>query len=107
MADWIEARLFQAEAALQSLPNDTASQGTGWLGILNHLRETAISPALTDTTDVGSLDARVNLLFRERAFWLFLTGHRQGDMRRLIRQYQRDEGAVYPVGPYDAGSGSF
>ena len=29
------------------------------------------------------------MLFRERAFWMYLTGHRLGDMRRLIRQYGR------------------
>jgi len=42
----------------------------------------------------------VDLLFRERAFWLFLTGHRQGDLRRLIRQYGRSQSDVYPIGLY-------
>ncbi|MHB2033881.1 MAG: RagB/SusD family nutrient uptake outer membrane protein [Gemmatimonadaceae bacterium] len=107
LASGIEARLDQAEAALHDNPNDTTSHGSGWLGILNHLRETAMSPALPDTTDPGSPAARVNLLFRERAFWLFVTGHRQGDMRRLIRLWGRDESTVYPVGQYDAGMGSF
>ena len=107
VADWVEARLIQAEAALQAAPDDTSSQATGWLGIRNHLRETAITPALPDTTDPGSFDARVDLLFRERALWLFLTGHRLGDLRRLIRQYGRDQSTVFPVGPYDAGSGTF
>ena len=103
LADWIEARLIQAEGALHAAPNDTTSQGTGWLGMLNHLRETGISPGLPDTTDPGTFDARVNLLYRERAFWLFLTGHRQGDMRRLVRQHNRNQNWVYPTGPYDAG----
>ncbi|MBX6331936.1 MAG: hypothetical protein IRY91_08815 [Gemmatimonadaceae bacterium] len=57
--------------------------------------------------DPGTPDARVNLLFRERAFWLFLTGHRQGDMRRLIRQYGRDPDTVYPVGGYRGGAGTY
>lgn len=35
-------------------------------------------------------------MFRERAFWLFLTGHRLEDMRRLIRQYGRDQANVFP-----------
>ncbi|MHB2033378.1 MAG: RagB/SusD family nutrient uptake outer membrane protein [Gemmatimonadaceae bacterium] len=107
LASGIEARLDQAEAALHDNPDDTASHGSGWLGILNHLRETAINPALPDTTDPGSSAARLDLLFRERAFWLFVTGHRQGDMRRLIRVWGRDESSVYPVGQYDAGIGSF
>jgi len=47
---------------------------------------------LAALTDPGTAEARVDLLFRERAFWFFLTGHRQGDLRRLIRQYGRFAG---------------
>ena len=39
-------------------------------------------------------------MFRERAFWLYGTGTRLGDMRRLIRQYGRDQSTVFPVGAY-------
>jgi len=42
----------------------------------------------------------VNLLFRERAFWMYLTGQRLGDMRRLIRNYGRHAENVYPTGLY-------
>jgi hypothetical protein len=42
----------------------------------------------------------VNLLFRERGFWLFLTGQRQGALRRLIRQYGRTQETVYPIGAH-------
>jgi len=101
VADWVEARLIEAEAALQ------AGDVTSWLAKLNHLRETAISPALPDTTDPGTPDARVDLLFRERAFWLFLTGHRQGDLRRLIRQYGRVQNQIYPTGLYPGGPGAY
>lgn len=106
VADWTEARLIQAEAALQA--HDT----TTWLTLLNHLRETATVPgqttALSDTTDPGTDTARVSLTFRERAYWLFLTGHRQGDLRRLIRQYERRQDQVYPVGRYLApGAGQY
>ncbi len=101
MASGTEARLIEAEAALQ------AGDVGGWIGILNHLRRTAwtmIEPSaggpLPDLVDPGSPDARVDLLFRERAFWLFLTGHRQGDLRRLIRQYGRTSDQVYPFGLY-------
>jgi hypothetical protein len=101
LADWIEARLIESEVALQ------AGDTTTWLGKLNYLRETAITPALPDTTDPGSPDRRVNLLFRERAFWLFLTGQRQGDMRRLIRQYGRTPDSVYPHGTYPGAVSSY
>jgi len=101
LADWEEARLIEAEAALKAGDLNT------WLGKLNHLRESAISPALPDTTDPGTPDARVNLTFRERAFWLYLTAHRQGDLRRLIRQYGRSQGVVFPAGLYRGSKGSY
>jgi hypothetical protein len=101
LADWVEARLIEAEAALQ------AGDVTTWLGKLNHLRQTARTPALPDTTDPGTDASRVDLLFRERAFWLFLTGHRQGDLRRLVRQYGRDVESIYPTGLYAGANGGY
>jgi hypothetical protein len=99
VASGIEARLIQAEAAYHGV-----ATGTGdWLAQLNVLRQTAITPALPVLSDPGSSPddtARVNLLFRERAYWLFLTGQRQGDLRRLIRSYQLDQTLVYPTGAY-------
>lgn len=100
IANGAEARLIEAEAALQANKNDATTTGTGWLGVLNTLRASAIAPALQPLADPGSFDARVNLLFRERAFWTFLTGHRQGDMRRLVRQYGRAQNTVFPTGLY-------
>ncbi|MGH7720366.1 MAG: hypothetical protein ACREON_16165 [Gemmatimonadaceae bacterium] len=58
---------------------------------------------LPPLTDPGTLATRVDLMFRERAFWLYGTGHRHGDLRRLVRQYQRDAGSVFPTGPYYKG----
>ena len=96
LADGIEARLIEAEAALHD--HDAAT----WASILNTLRATAGTtaiPALSaDSTTTASDSLRINVMFRERAFWMFGTGHRQGDMRRLIRQYQRAPANVYPVG---------
>ena len=103
MVTGIEARLIESEAALQANRNDTSPTGTGWLGILNTLRATAITPAMAPLADPGSFDARVNLLSRERAFWLYGTGHRMGDLRRLLRQYGRAEAQTWPKGPYKAG----
>ena len=93
----IEARLIEAEALLQ------AGDAAGALGRLNDLRATAITPALAPLTDPGSGDARVSQLFRERAFWMYLTGHRLGDMRRLVRQYGRATESVFPTGIYRLG----
>jgi len=103
LASGIEARLIEAEAALR------AGDVSGWLEKLNHLRRTAwttITPAvsgpLADLEDPGSDAARVDLLFRERAFWLYLTGQRQGDLRRLLGHYGRRQEQIYPVGAYTA-----
>jgi len=100
VADGIEARLIEAEAMLQN------GDGPGMVNALNALRADAGNngnfnlPALTDP---GTTDGRVDLLFRERAFWLFATGHRLGDMRRLVRQYGRPANTVFPTGPYFKG----
>jgi hypothetical protein len=93
IASGIEARLIEAEAALQA-------GGGNWLSILNDLRATAIDPPMEPLMDPGTQDARVDLLFSERAFWLFGTGHRMGDLRRLLRQYGRSQNDTYPVGHY-------
>jgi starch-binding outer membrane protein, SusD/RagB family len=94
LADGIEARLIQAEAALRA-----GTPGPAF-ATLNALRATEGLAALTDP---GSDVARTNLLFRERAFWMWGTSHRLGDMRRLVRQYSRPQDTVFPVGEYHKG----
>lgn len=111
LADGVEARLIQAEALLK------AGNAT-WLDTLNALRAnvstlesgryadfTTVSATdsvtvstLAPLVDPGNAAARVDMLFRERAFWLYATGHRLGDMRRLIRDYARTAATVFPVG---------
>lgn len=95
LATGIEARLIEAEALLAN--NDV----TGWLGKLNAARATVTG--LTPLTDPGSTAARVDLLFRERAFWMYFTSHRVGDLRRLVRQYGRAANSVWPSGNYFKG----
>ena len=95
MAGGVEARLIDAEAALQS------GNVTSWLAIHNALRATVVG--LAPLTDPGTTPTRVDLHFRERAFWLFLTGHRQGDMRRLVRDYGRGPETVFPTGLWREG----
>jgi hypothetical protein len=98
VATGAEARLIEAEA-------DLRAGGTGtpnWLTIINTLRGTT-TPALPGLADPGATPARENLLFKERAYWLWLTSHRLGDMRRLVRQYGRAVNTVFPAGNYFKG----
>jgi hypothetical protein len=97
----IQARLIEAEAALRGTTPANA------VTILNSIRSSittlpgvggAISlPALTDP---GTQEGRIDLLFRERAFWNWGLGQRLGDLRRLVRQYNRPASAVFPSGAY-------
>lgn len=96
LASGVEARLIEAEAALHD--NDP----TTWLGILNGLRSAAISPALSPLSDPGPT-TRLDTLFKERAFWMYLTGHRLGDMRRLVRRYGRSDTTVFAHGVHPLG----
>lgn len=98
----IDARLVEAEVALR---NGNAS----WLTTLNALR--AAPPKLGDVqpavmaalVDPGNADARLNLLFREKAYWTFSRGQRLGDLRRLIRQYGRTAANTFPQGVHYKG----
>ncbi|HEY8062446.1 MAG TPA: hypothetical protein VID74_06600 [Gemmatimonadales bacterium] len=114
IATGVEARLIEAEAAL------AAGDATTWLNTLNALRANAAlypktfpavfplpptgssflpgftqPPPLVDPVDPA---ARVDMMFRERAFWLYLTDHRMGDLRRLVTQYGRSAADVFPGG---------
>ena len=91
IASGAEARLIEAEVELQK-GNPTA--------FLQKINEARAFADLTPVSDPGSPDTRVDLLFRERAFTLFATSHRLGDMRRLVRQYNRDPESVFPTGNY-------
>lgn len=100
----VDARLIEAEVAL--------SQGDAvtWLSILNTLRTgpTQLSVGLTVSgmtplLDPVTPDARLSLQFREKAFWTFGRGERLGDMRRLVRQYQRPANTVFPEGTFFKG----
>ncbi len=113
----VEARLIEAEALLM--------QGdANWLAALNQLRTTCVTsigcitpapagtgmvsglPPLDDPApgaplaDTAARTLRLNIVLTERAYWLFLTGHRQGDLRRFVRNYHRPQNTMYPVGRY-------
>ncbi len=95
LATGIEARMIEAEAAL------AVSNFTGFIALLNGARTTVTG--LTPLTDPGTEAGRVDLLFRERAFWFWLTAHRLGDLRRLVRHYGRGAETVFPTGAYFKG----
>ncbi len=112
LASGVEARLIEAEALYQT------GQYDAMLAKLNTLRTSAASltaglypgqkqvftpatlAALPATAAADANTARATL-FAERAYWLFNTGHRQGDLRRLARApYNLATNKVFPSGPY-------
>jgi len=120
LASGVEARLVEAEAAMNR------GDGVTMIAKLNSLRAqvaallpllypeqrqvfpapTAGAPTLAPLVDPVTPDARRALLFRERAFWLYATGHRLGDLRREVRNYGLPQTSVFPTGPYFRASGS-
>jgi hypothetical protein len=96
LADGIEARLIEAEARVQG---GTQADRDAMFALLNTLRATGMAtPIAAMPTAPTTQAAAVDMLFSERAKWLWLTGHRLGDMRRLLRQYGRAQNTVFPIG---------
>jgi hypothetical protein len=95
VANYVDAQLILAESQL-------AANDAGWLATLNALRAGPTNiGAITITgmaplTDPGNASARLDLLFRERAFWTFGRGQRLGDLRREIRVYNKTAAQVFP-----------
>ncbi len=98
LASGTEARLIEAEAAL-------ARSDPAWLAILQNLRTGSglDFAGVPPIQDAGAPDANLDLLFSERAFWMFATGHRLGDLRRLIRDYGRAADETFPIGVHVGG----
>ncbi|HEX2251093.1 MAG TPA: hypothetical protein VHH32_12155 [Gemmatimonadales bacterium] len=98
LADYVEAQLIIAESELQAGDFSAMTQR------LNSLRSAFDPVALPALATPGDAVSATDLLFTERAFWLFATGHRLGDMRRLIRQYLRPAETVFPTGEWFKGT---
>jgi hypothetical protein len=107
VTDGVEARLIEAEADLRAGnvvaafdKLNTLRSNTALLrlrGYVDANNQAIVLPALVPAaTTAGQVDQ----LFKERAYWLFLTGHRLGDLRRLIRYYGRGAETVFPTGAY-------
>lgn len=120
-----EARLIEAEVALRS------GDAVTFMAKLNQLRANfntfkqpsnpcsatvqvtgcptvPVGGSLTALVDPVTPTAREDLLFRERAFWLWSTAHRLADLRRLVRPvaeggFGRPENTIFPNGPYFKG----
>jgi hypothetical protein len=111
VADGLEAQLIRAEASFNAGTSD-------WLTTLNTLRATCTTvsgcapvpnitaaslPALPDS---GTALGRLREIMMERAYWMYATGHRAGDLRRLLRPpysaapYGLTSDIVYPIGAY-------
>jgi hypothetical protein len=95
VANYVDAQLILAEAQL-------AANDASWLTTLNALRAgptnigTLTITGMSPLTDPGTAGARIDLLFRERAFWTFGRGQRLGDLRREIRVYNKTAAQVFP-----------
>ena len=101
VGDGTEAQLDILEARLQG--GTQADRDAVFAGSTRSARRTRRrsrqSPASAPTTQRAAVDQ----YFQERAYWTWLTGHRLGDMRRLVRKYRRDTEKVFPTGePSDA-----
>jgi starch-binding outer membrane protein, SusD/RagB family len=125
LASGVEARLIEAEASLQAgtpavmmtkLNELRANVGTLLLGLYPDQKQTFTTNGVTNslapladpadptTSAAAQFEARRAMLFRERAFWLYNTGHRQGDLRRLMRApYSLPMAQVWPTGPHFRG----
>lgn len=95
LASGIEARLIEAEALA------VEGDATGTQGIHDALRA-SMSLSSDDLTGMTT-DQLLDYHFAERAFWLYSTGHRQGDLRRMVREYGRTVADVFPSGTYFKG----
>ena len=94
----VEARMIEAEAAYR------AGDFPGMVAKLNQARtQGGVTGLAANLTDPGTDAGRVDLIFRERAFWLFSTAHRVGDLRRLIKFYNRSAESVFPTGEWHKG----
>lgn len=97
--DGMTARMIEAEA------QHRAGNADGMIATLNAARATVAG--LAPLTDPGTEAGRLQLLFRERAFWQFGRGQRFGDLRRLVRQYQLPANSVWPTGDWHKAGGVY
>jgi len=96
LASGIEARLIEAEAAADS------DDDIGVQTIHNTLRADIMGLPALDFIGLTGDDLMLAHM-GERAFWLYSTGHRHGDLLRLVDVYGMSPSAVFPWGSYFKG----
>jgi starch-binding outer membrane protein, SusD/RagB family len=111
VATGVEGLLIQAEAAFNTSGPSAAlpfinRARAAWNTINVQLNSIAspsdvVGPMPADSLPSGTPGLLV--IFKERAYDLWLTAHRLGDERRLIRQYGFTSSQVFPIGPYPLG----
>lgn len=98
LASGTEARLIEAEAYL------VGGDIFNTLARLNTIRSAAGLPPLVPPPSLAEV---VDVVAMERAFWLFATGHRIGDLRRWSAYAQGGlpltNALSFPIGPYHKG----
>ncbi|HWZ58842.1 MAG TPA: hypothetical protein VNW46_07655 [Gemmatimonadaceae bacterium] len=97
LADSTEAQLIIAEADIM---------GGGYAAgkaIEDRLRSHVGLGALPNVGG-GGTQAEILQLLDERGFWMWVTGHRIGDWRRVVRNYGFPIGSVFPTGTHEFGS---
>ena len=109
LARGVEAELIRAEAEARAgnanflTRLNTLRANTALFACPTQLVGCTAPTALPALTDPGTADGRLNLVIRERGFWLYGTAHRLGDFRRLIRNDGRAAETVFPSGSYPLG----
>ena len=109
VATGMEALLIRAEAAFNTsgpaaaLPFVNRAR-VAWNSVNRTLNATAaVGDTIGALASIPTGNAGLLVIFKERAYDLWLTAHRLGDERRLIRQYGFTADQVFPIGPYPAG----
>lgn len=108
LASGIEARLVEAEAAFQAGDfvtmmariNGLRADAAAHIARLYPRQKQVFSTTLAPLVDPLTTAGRRDMIFQERALWMFNTGHRQGDLRRLVRVYGLPASSVWPTGPH-------
>jgi starch-binding outer membrane protein, SusD/RagB family len=111
VATGVEGLLIQAEAAFNTSGPAAALPYVNRARVAWNAINAILNPSAGSSDVVGPLPSdsltsgNPGLLeiFKERAFDLWLTSHRLGDERRLIRQYGFTSSQVFPIGTYPAG----
>jgi hypothetical protein len=89
VASWAaKLNALRARSGLQQIFYDTVA--TTPTVVVDTIKR-QLPPLTADSTTLASDSVRVEVHFRERALWLWLTGHRLPDLRRLLRHYHHND----------------